>query len=301
MKIDKIYIACSKKDFYFTKICIASIRYWCGYTIPIELIIDHTWGDINTEKIIKYWNIGIYKNGQKLCFGPFGKIEVLLQDSNTRVLVLDSDIVLLGDLITELEKYDENFIAHRFIKNSSDNEISAWWFQLNELSEIDADFSYPGFVFNSGHFVANSNIFRPSDFADHYDYTDNLISQYRPDVLKCEDQGILNYMVLKRIQENKISFKHLDFMISRYDYEKLIQIRLSDIVDKIDNKNLIHYLGPKHGFISFLPRAEILRFYEAYYYRKNSESLLKLYIDRFIRTAIHVLSFVKELIKIFIR
>ena len=297
MKIDKIFVACSKKDFYFTKICIASIRYWCGYSIPIELIIDNSWGDVKPERINKKWNVSIYRPEQKLFLGPYGKIEVLFDNQANRVLILDSDIVFLGNLIEELEKYDEDFVAHSFCKYINDKEINEWWFELNELNKLDSSFFYPGFVFNSGHFVTSKHVFTQSDFDKYYTKTNGRVSLNRPDIFKCEDQGILNHVVLKQINENIIRFKHLNFMISRYDHEALADICLTDILNCKNQNKLIHYLGPKNGFINFLPCSDILRFFEAYYYENNLEKKIKLQIERLFRTLTNPIVFLKETMK----
>ena len=86
-------------------------------------------------------------------------------------------------------------------------------------------------------------------------------------------------------------------MISRYDAEELASISLDSILNKNNKNKLLHYLGPKNGFISFLPCSDILKFFEAYYNDNNFDKKIKLQIDRLFRTLAHPILFLKETIK----
>jgi hypothetical protein len=51
-----IVVCCNKKDFFFARICIASIRYYYP-DINIELIKDPGNGKFNSGELEKYFNV----------------------------------------------------------------------------------------------------------------------------------------------------------------------------------------------------------------------------------------------------
>ena len=60
MKIEAIYIPCTRGDFRLTRICVASIRYWYS-DIPIVLIKDLMNGDFDTTEVEKHFNVSLYE------------------------------------------------------------------------------------------------------------------------------------------------------------------------------------------------------------------------------------------------
>ena len=58
MKVDKVFINTYKYDFYFARICIASIRYWYP-EIPIYLIKDEKEGSFDSSFTERVWNVRV--------------------------------------------------------------------------------------------------------------------------------------------------------------------------------------------------------------------------------------------------
>ena len=94
--IDCVYIAASAQDARYTRICVASVRYFYP-EIPIRLLVGGVFsGDWPTS----YRSIGtsgrlIFPSTVDYGWG-FVKLEVLFGPPGEKFLVLDSDTVLTG-------------------------------------------------------------------------------------------------------------------------------------------------------------------------------------------------------------
>jgi hypothetical protein len=77
VKIDKIVIACFKRDLFLLRSCVASIRYWYP-DVTIELLKDSIQGEFSTREIEKSWNVGLFHTTRANFGWPWSKLEVLL-------------------------------------------------------------------------------------------------------------------------------------------------------------------------------------------------------------------------------
>jgi hypothetical protein len=296
MKIDKIYIACSKRDFYLARLCIASIRYW-DIDLPIELIIDYAWGDIDTAYLEKYWRVNRYKAAYSIFKESYGKLEPLFENSDKRIFTMDADIILLGNMVPVLENIDANFICQQIHTEESDRDLNKWWFNIKKLQSWDSGYQYPGYIFYAGQLVTNEGIFKREEFNDILLFGNPPVLKQPEIFLNNADQGILNYVLAKKIAGAKISVADFRFFIGRYDSASLRKLRKEDIQAKKGYPVMIHYNGPKNGLLFNLPAETLLRFYEKYYYQYYPYPLIKKNADRFLRTIKHPFAFIKELLK----
>lgn len=296
MNIDKIYIACSKRDFYFARLCIASIRYW-NIELPIELIIDYAWGDINTTYLEQHWGVKRFNTAYKIFTESYSKLEPLFENSGKRIFTMDADIVLLGNMIPALEKIDAGFICQKIYVPENDSDLNKWWFNIKKLQSWDNDYWYPGYIFYAGQLVTNEGIFCREDFKNILEFG-NPPTLIQPEIfLTNADQGLLNYVLAKKIYDAKISVEDYPFFIGRYDTVSLDSLRKEDIIRKKGRPAMIHYIGPKNGLLFNLPAEDILRLYEQYYYRFYRFPLIRKNTDRLLRIIRHPFSFAKELAK----
>jgi lipopolysaccharide biosynthesis glycosyltransferase len=296
MQIEKIFIACSKKDFYFTTVCVASIRYWYPQ-IPIALLTDLAWGPIDTSYLQTQWNVTLYPTAQKVFKDSFIKLEPLIAENYKSVLIMDADIIFLGRLLDQLEVIPTDFAAHALYLQEQDDTIEQWWFTLQALQQLDPAYRYPGFVFNAGFFVANASLFTKQKFETLIDF--DGIPQLKGTIFSKAgaEQGVLNYLVAKGVQQSKMIFTSCEWMITRYEPEAIKKIQLSTIVNKKGYPSILHYNGPKNGIFSFLPAASIIKFYERLYHSKQKYSFMSLWLTRSKRTVFHFSAFLMQCTK----
>ena len=124
--ISSIVVCCFKKDLHLLRICLASIRFWHP-EIPIYLLKDSSQGKFNTTEMEDAVNASCFPC--EYLAGGWGltKIESLFSDTKEKVLLLDSDTVLLGPILERLEQYDEDFIITGINTKKLRSALSVPW------------------------------------------------------------------------------------------------------------------------------------------------------------------------------
>lgn len=275
-KIEKIFIPCCEKDIWFTKICVASIRYWYP-NIPIYLIKDYKLGNFSTLEIERYWDVVILNTEIKKFGWGFAKLELLFRENNERVLIVDSDTVFLGRVIEVLDVFDEDFIVSGYRIDPKSNVCKKTYFDIDKLLEFDPIYVFPGVAFNTGQIVATCGKINKNDFLNLIDWGEPPALRFK-NIFSCADQGILNYILMKKHQLGQISVKSFDFY--KWSFYKFSKQELSDMLklSQIEKRQgypyIVHWagyvnrLGTKSPPFSKMPLANILKFYNSFYYSK---------------------------------
>lgn len=271
MKISKIYIATHKYDMRFTRICVASIRYWYP-EIPIYLIKDYLNGDFNTGEIEDVWNVGIFETDRKTFGWGFSKLEPLFSKTSERFLILDSDIVFSGRVLDYLNEFDSDFVVQ--FENQSESEIERLYFSTEQLREWDPSFVFPNYTFNSGQVVGTGGLILRSDFDGLINWNGLRLSLKHPEVFTMGgDQGILNYVLLKKAAQGQITIARVPFM--KWFEEELNAFDVDKMTQSSPYPFLIHWAGRKKPRLLKMLRGDILLHFEDLYYRKITRGALK--------------------------
>ena len=269
VKIERIYIAGYKLDLHFTRCCVASIRRWYPQ-IPISLIKDESSGPYNTEELERYWDVECFKTDRKSFGFDMGKLEPLFLPTKERCLILDSDIVFIGKVLGVLENFDDDFIVAD--TPNPPEETSHYYFDLPRLNASDPDFVFPNYTFNAGQIVATTGVIKREDFEPFIRFS-NPPSLIQPDIFKAGAQGVLNYVLMKKLQEGKISLRREPFMWwAGWLNEKTVKIRR--LTQNSPYPVLVHWAGPKKNTsFDVIRNGHILRHFESTYYSRipNSE------------------------------
>ena len=274
MKLDGICIACYKYDVELTRICVASIRVWYP-TVPIWLLKDETYGAFCTREIEKHWGVQIHPASQKTLGWGFGKLELMMELPARRLLILDSDIVFAGKVIDRLERFGDDLVVHEEPYNPE--AIERLFFPVEKLGQLDPGFTFPGFAFNTGQLVVKTGCLARSDFESLLDWEARKVS--RPDIFKMGEQGLANYVILKKLQKGELSLRREPFMIWPGNEASIRQIQVSDLTQDSLHPVVIHWAGLRWGKTpEQMPRADILLYFQRVYYsRIPYASCLKFY------------------------
>ncbi len=279
MKIERIYIACYKHDFRFTRILVSSIRFWYP-DIPISLIKDETYGPFDTRQLESVCNVDVYPAENKKFGWGFAKLEPLFAQQRQRCLILDSDIVFVGPVLDLLQQHGDDFVVTHEVPPDS-SFVERLYFNLDELKRLDPAFTYPGFTFNTGQVVATTGIFKRSDF-DPFVERGSPPALKQPDVFRCGEQGVLNYLLMKRQASGEISLARVRFMEVASD-DICQDIRLAELTAESKYRFLIHWCGLTRDQYSPLLRnmirADILLHFEDQYYARQKHGQLKRLTD----------------------
>lgn len=262
MKIEGVVISCYALDFYLTRICVASIRFWYPQ-IPIWLLKDRHYGEFSTAEIEDKFNVQIYPAARKKLGWGFGKLELLTEFPQRRLLIIDSDIVFAGRVIDRLEAFNEDFIVEDF----EEPAIEEQFFSLEGLRKLDPEFVFPGYGFNGGQLVATTGKLTKEHLQGLVDWTTRTVS--RPDIFRMGDQGLLNYAVLREVQRGELTIRREGFMAWPGVPSRADHIHLEDLNSQGKHQQLIHWAGLRWGnTIDEMPKAEILHHFEDLYYQR---------------------------------
>lgn len=264
MNISKIFIAGYKYDIHWTRACVASIRYQYP-DIPVFLIKDKLYGDYSTREIEKYWNVSVLETTiQKFGWG-LSKLEPLFLPGRERVLIMDSDIVIVGKLLEWLNEYTANFIIRGQISDTEFTNTN--YYNINKLSDFDEDYKFHGQGFCSGHLVATTGIFTRKDFNHLINWDDSPPSLKNPDIFRFGEQGMINYFLYKMQQTEKISIDSIPFM-EIGDNPIVDQISVESIKYRTVKPLLIHWGGIRAPILSENANGDILHFFDDFYYKR---------------------------------
>jgi hypothetical protein len=262
--IDRIYVLCTNRDLWLAKISVASVRHWYP-DMPLTLIKDRTLGDFNTDEMERCWNVSSMVLKRERCGLGFAKIELLLRPVRERFLVLDADTVMCGPVLALLEKFADDFVVPGTpIDKPRDRSFTSIYFDLDRLSKLDPEFHFPGYAFNTGVFVGTSGVLTRDLFEPHLIWG-SPIRLKAPETFSCFDQGILNYVLMKRVALGAVTLRCANFMIwgfapqaKRLDVRRIAARRGYDAI--------VHYAGSKPTSIIEFPAAELLLHFDRLYH-----------------------------------
>ena len=262
--IERVYVLCHARDLWLAKICVASIRWWYA-DVPITLIKDRSLGPFNTDEVERCWNVSSVALANERCGLGFAKIELLIRPVRERFLVLDADTVMCGPVLARLEKFADDFVvAGPPIDNPADPTFTSIYFHLDRLLELDPEFRFPGYAFNTGVFVGTSGILTRDLFDPHLVWS-SPIQLKAPQIFSCADQGILNYVFMKLAAQGALTLRSVDFMIWGFAPEAK-RLKLDRIVARRGYDSILHYAGGKPPSIIEFPAAPIMLHFDRLYH-----------------------------------
>lgn len=267
--IEAVVIACFRYDTRLVRICAASVRHWYP-DIPIYLLKDESQGSFSTRGIERSHNVKVlnceFKNGG----WGLSKLAVLFGEGPQRVLLLDSDTVMIGHVLDMLEKYGDDFVVTGISNPDSDDKIICRdYVDTRKIrEEFDPNFVYPGFGFNSGHVVLTRNRLSPKDFQGVVEFKEGrILSVAPPGLFPYADQGILNYVLARAVAHDVVRVTYAEFWCwSAADRAR--EFLMDEIAIGRGFPTIIHWAGTKRWFLNAMDRADILTYFKRKYYSR---------------------------------
>ena len=139
----------------------------------------------------------------------FSKLAPLFLPGGQRFLVLDSDIVFAGPVLELLESHDADFIVQH--EEPAPGFVASNYFDLEKLRALDPEFVFPGFTFNTGQWVGTTGLVNRADFEPVLEWT-GPVRKLHPDVFKFGEQGLFNYVLMKKTGRSEITLDRVRFM-----------------------------------------------------------------------------------------
>ena len=242
---------------------MASLRFFYP-DVPIRLLIGGRIRSRLIDELHRFWNVEVAAVTPGNYGWGFVKLEPLFRESGERFLVLDSDTVLVGPVLHIFDACSCPFLVDEETLTEADTK--RLYYDWKRLQQIEPQALPPNFVFNSGQWFGTSGCLQRDDFARWINWGMPRTLRH-PDVFMCGDQGILNYVLNEKVRRGESAVTRRVFMRwpgHSLDDLELAQIRLGA---QSPYPQIVHWAGFKAPRLESLPRADLLIFFEKYYYR----------------------------------
>jgi hypothetical protein len=265
-----IVVCCNKRDYFLTRICVASIRYYYS-NIAIELVKDLRWGSFSSDELETHFNVKpLTLSVDQIGWGAAKIFYLFKSPSKKKVLFLDSDIVFIGSFLERMLAYfeeNEFVVSAEIISNPRVNWIKDIYFDINDVALAFPNYIFPGYVFNTGQIFLTTGVIEKRAFSDFFDFY-NYPYWKIPELFPMVDQSLLNYLLPTLASQGSIKLAVADFMIWSKS-SKAQQILLSDVIGRHLDSGLIHWAGDlRTPSLKNMSRSDILQFFELFYYSR---------------------------------
>lgn len=266
----KIVVAVNKKDLWFCRICVASIRYYYP-EIAIYLLKDELNGAFSTTEIELNWNVKVFDLHQKKFGWAASKTFFLLQAPvGEQFLILDSDIVFAGpflERIIENNTSNDIVVSADYCNNPYANWISNIYFDVKAIQNYDSNYHYPGFFFNTGQLFIKGGTVKESDLNGLFD-SQNFPYWTNQALFPLVDQSVYNYVFPLLSQSGKLKLGEDQFMIWSDDIRASV-ITVESLKNRSNLDGLIHWAGSfRNPVITKMKNSQLLFFFEQFYYSR---------------------------------
>jgi hypothetical protein len=260
--IDVIYIAASARDGRYTRICVASIRRFYP-DIPVKLLVGGPLEPGLADEVARYWNVGVADFPMQDYGWGFVKLEPLFRPAGERFMVIDSDTVMTGPVLTILAGHDEDLVVdHEDQSEAGEKQI---YFDRAKAAEQGMTLVSPMFLFNSGQWFGRSGKWSRADF-------DGLITPGEPPklthpaIFKNGDQGVMNYVANCKVRDGALTVGRVPLMC--WPGFGMGGLTAKAIAAGAAEARVIHWAGVKKAVYGAVTGGDILVWFEKEYYQR---------------------------------
>jgi hypothetical protein len=257
---DCIYVAASSLDARYTRMCIASVRFFYP-EIPIRLLVGGRLQPGLAAELQKFWNVSTAELPVKGDYGwGFVKLEVLFGPPGERYLVLDSDTVLTGPVLDVWRDSSAPFLVDN--ESQSEEKTKAIYYDWEKVSKIDRHVQPPLFVFNTGQWFGTAGVLTRDDFAPWLTWTmprstvplGHHERRARHSELRFNRKVALEGLLVDRRE------------IMRWPARSMEGLDAETVSRRIAAPRIVHWAGLKKPHQKDMVGADLLAFFEKDYY-----------------------------------
>jgi hypothetical protein len=257
-----IYVAACSRDARLTRICVASIRYFYP-AVPIKVLAGDVLQRGLAKELKKYWDVGVVD----LPEGDYGwglvKLEPLFGPKGQRFMVCDVDTVFTGRVLDRRAESDAPFYVDN--EQLSDADFKRLYYDWEKLAALDPDVQSARKAFNVGQWFGTAGAVNRDEFDRWIEWT--LPRRLRfPDVFMGGDQGVMNYVLLKKEAFEGLRIERVELM--RWPGNGLHDLTPEQVRSGKAPALVIHWAGMKSIFLREMVGGNLLQFYEDFYYTR---------------------------------
>jgi len=261
--VDCIYIAASTYDARYTRICVASIRYFYP-DVVIRLLPGGALESGLREELARYWDVGVAGTRAGDWSWGYIKLEPLFNSSGERFLVLDSDTAFAGNALAAWGESAADFLVDD--EQQSEADTHRLYYDWRKVAAIDPSARPPQFVFNSGQWFGTAGVLSREDFGPLLDWSGMPPRPRHPELFMPGEQGIINYVLNKNAMLNRITVDRRKIMcwpaygMDGLDCRTVAERRAAPLI--------VHWAGLKKPKLREMAGGDLLMFFEEQYYRR---------------------------------
>ena len=260
--VDRIYICASTLDSRYTRICVASIRYFYP-DIPIRLLVGGRLQRGFADEVQRHWDVGT----ANLPGGDYGwgfvKLEPLFGQPGERFLVLDSDTALTGQVLDIWNEFHAPFLVDD--EEQSEADTRRLYYDWEKVRKIDPNARPPRFVFNSGQWFGTAGVLTRDDFAPWVEWTMPRTLRH-PEHFMPGDQGILNYVLNQKTATDGLHVERRQIM--RWPRHSMNGLDAETVSKRAAEPLVVHWAGMKRVRQRDMVGADLLAYFEKEYYQR---------------------------------
>ncbi len=260
--IDRVYIAASARDARYTRICVASVRYFYP-DIPIRLLVGGHLQRGLARELQQYWNVGTADLPRGEYGWGFVKLEALFAPPGERFLVLDSDTVLTGRVLDLWGQSCAPFLVDD--EKQSEADVKRLYYDWEKVRETDPNAGPPQFVINSGQWFGTAGVLTRDDFAPWVEWTMPRRLRH-PEYFMPGDQGILNYVLNQKAAIDGLRVERRQLM--RWPGHSMEGLDAETVSKRAAAPRVVHWAGVKRARQRDMMGADLLAYFEKVYYQR---------------------------------
>jgi hypothetical protein len=260
-QLDCIYVAASSLDARYTRICVASIRYFYP-DLPIRLLISGNLQRGLSDELLRYWDVRPADLASKGDYGwGFVKLEPLFGAPGEEFLVLDSDTVLTGSVLDLWSDTRVPFLVDD--ETQSESDTKRLYYDWERVRKVDPCAQPSRFVFNSGQWFGTAGVLTRADFAPWVDWTMPRRLRH-PEFFMPGDQGVMNCVFNQKAAVQGLQVERRRIM--RWPAHSMEDLDAKTVSRGTALPCVVHWAGLKKARQRDMLGADLLSFFEKVYY-----------------------------------
>jgi hypothetical protein len=261
--VDLIYIAACSRDSRFTRICVASIRFFYP-SIPIKILAGSKLRPALLDELRFHWGVQTAAvPGGDYGWG-FVKLEPLFGKVGERFLMLDSDTVITGPVLDLWGPDTAQFLVDD--EKQTEETIKELYYDWKRVREVDCTALPPRFVFNSGQWFGTAGVLTRHDFALLVDWSSTPPQLRHPRMFMPGEQGILNYVLNQKAMLAGVPVNRRTIM--RWPGHGMDSISVQSVAARTAPPLIVHWAGMKKSRLGAMAGGDMLCFFEHLYYSR---------------------------------
>lgn len=259
--LDRIYIAASRSDARFTRICVASIRTYYPH-VSIRLLAGEPLDRSLARELRVYFGVA-EQPGLAGHYGwGFVKLEPLFGPAGERFLVLDSDTVMTGAILKVWEMNEAAFLVDD--EEQADPDIHRLYYDWRKVRTVDDSARAPVFLFNSGQWFGTAGVLSRDDFSPWIDWSLPRRLKH-PAPFMPGEQGVLNYVLNQKALQGLAVERR---KIMRWPGHGMDGLTAGAIAAGQAAPVIVHWAGMKRSRLRDMTGGDVLLHFERLYFKQ---------------------------------